>query len=157
DGPGVVWLNPEQTADKVKPYLFTQGYAVLNRSFFPCFDTPAAKITYSASIKVPEGFTAVMSATEWEHDEKENVFHFKMRQPIPAYLIALAVGDIVSAEVGPRSRVWTELCPLDAAREEFNGVIEEFLMVGEKLFGSYVWGRLMWTSSNSKVSWQKIL
>ncbi|XP_078276838.1 aminopeptidase B-like [Rhinoraja longicauda] len=141
DGPGVVWLNPEQTAGKVKPYLFTQGQAVLNRSFFPCFDTPAVKSTYSASIKVPEGFTAVMSATEWEHDKKENVFHFKMRQPIPAYLIALAVGDIVSAEVGPRSRVWTEPCLLDAAKEEFNGVIEEFLTVGEKLFGPYVWGR----------------
>ncbi|XP_059806420.1 aminopeptidase B [Hypanus sabinus] len=141
DGPGVVWLNPEQTAGKVKPYLFTQGQAVLNRSFFPCFDTPAVKSTYSASIKVPEGFTAVMSANNWEHDKKENVFHFKMEHPIPAYLVALAVGDIVSAEVGPRSRIWTEPCLLEAAKEEFNGVIEEFLTVGEKLFGPYVWGR----------------
>ncbi|XP_041052372.1 aminopeptidase B [Carcharodon carcharias] len=141
DGPGVVWLNPEQTAGKVKPYLFTQGQAVLNRSFFPCFDTPAVKSTYSASIKVPEGFAAVMSATNWEHDEKENIFHFKMDHPIPSYLVALAVGDIISAEVGPRSRVWTEPSLLRAAKEEYDGVIEEFLKVGEKLFGPYVWGR----------------
>ncbi|XP_078098428.1 aminopeptidase B isoform X1 [Mustelus asterias] len=141
DGPGVVWLDPEQTAGKVKPYLFTQGQAVLNRSFFPCFDTPAVKSAYSASIKVPEGFTAVMSATKWEHDQKQNIFHFKMHHPIPSYLVALAVGDIVSAEIGPRSCVWTEPSLLEAAKEEYDGVVEEFLKVGEKLFGPYVWGR----------------
>uniref|UniRef100_A0A8C6YKE5 Arginyl aminopeptidase n=1 Tax=Nothoprocta perdicaria TaxID=30464 RepID=A0A8C6YKE5_NOTPE len=97
----VCWLTPEQTAGKQKPFMYTQGQAVLNRSFFPGFDTPAVKCTYSATVKVPEGFTAVMSATSWEK-EKDNTFVFKMSQPIPSYLIALAVGDIVSAEVGPR-------------------------------------------------------
>ncbi|XP_025957047.1 aminopeptidase B isoform X3 [Dromaius novaehollandiae] len=137
----VCWLSPEQTAGKQKPYLYTQGQAVLNRSFFPGFDTPAVKCTYSATVKVPEGFTAVMSATTWEKEEKDNTFIFKMSQPIPSYLIALAVGDIVSAEVGPRSRVWAEPCLIEAAKKEYDGVIEEFLAVGEKLFGPYVWGR----------------
>uniref|UniRef100_A0A8C0HDK8 Arginyl aminopeptidase n=2 Tax=Chelonoidis abingdonii TaxID=106734 RepID=A0A8C0HDK8_CHEAB len=140
-GRRVCWLTPEQTAGKQKPYMYTQGQAVLNRSFFPCFDTPAVKSTYSATVKVPEGFTAVMSATTWEKQEKDNTFTFKMSQPIPSYLIALAVGDIVSAEVGPRSRVWAEPCLIEAARKEYDGVIEEFLAVGEKLFGPYVWGR----------------
>ncbi|XP_077191184.1 aminopeptidase B isoform X1 [Paroedura picta] len=139
-GPGVCWLTPEQTAGKLKPYLYTQGQAVLNRSFFPCFDTPAVKSTYSAVIKVPDGFTAVMSAINWEK-QKDNTFLFKMPQPIPSYLVALVVGDIVSAEVGPRSRVWAEPCLIDAAKKEYNGVIEEFLTTGEKLFGPYVWER----------------
>uniref|UniRef100_A0A3P8Z2K2 Aminopeptidase B n=1 Tax=Esox lucius TaxID=8010 RepID=A0A3P8Z2K2_ESOLU len=141
DGPGVCWLKPEQTAGKAKPYVFTQGQAVLNRSFFPCFDTPAVKSTYSASVKVPDGFTAVMSASKGEHRKADNTFLFTMEQPIPSYLVALAVGDLVSAEVGPRTRVWTEPCLLQAATEEYDGVIEEFLAVGEKLFGPYVWGR----------------
>ncbi|XP_059686976.1 aminopeptidase B [Gavia stellata] len=140
DGPGVCWLAPEQTAGKQKPYMYTQGQAVLNRSFFPGFDTPSVKCTYSATVKVPEGFTAVMSATSWEK-QKDNTFVFKMSQPIPSYLIALAVGDIVSADVGPRSRVWAEPCLIEAAKKEYDGVIEEFLVVGEKLFGPYVWGR----------------
>jgi len=42
-----------------------------------------------------------MSATTWE-TQKDNTFVFKLEHPIPSYLIALAVGDIVSAEVGPR-------------------------------------------------------
>ncbi|EMP41007.1 Aminopeptidase B [Chelonia mydas] len=137
----VCWLTPEQTAGKQKPYMYTQGQAVLNRSFFPGFDTPSVKSTYSATIKVPEGFTAVMSATTWEKQEKDNTFTFKMSQPIPSYLIALAVGDIVSAEVGPRSHVWAEPCLIEAAKKEYDGVIEEFLAVGEKLFGPYVWDR----------------
>ncbi|XP_027753932.1 aminopeptidase B [Empidonax traillii] len=140
EGPGVCWLAPEQTAGKQKPYMYTQGQAVLNRSFFPCFDTPSVKFTYSATVKVPEGFTAVMSATSWEK-QKDNTFVFKMSQPIPSYLIALVVGDIVSADVGPRSRVWAEPCLIEAAKKEYDGVIEEFLVVGEKLFGPYVWGR----------------
>ncbi|XP_069489683.1 aminopeptidase B isoform X1 [Ambystoma mexicanum] len=140
-GPGVCWLDPEQTAGKQKPFVYTQGQAVLNRCFFPCFDTPAVKSTYSATIKVPEGFTAVMSATTWEKQEKDNTFVFKMDQPIPSYLVALAVGDIVSAKVGPRSRVWAEPCLIQAAKQEYDGVIEEFLSAGEKLFGPYVWGR----------------
>ncbi|CAI5777921.1 aminopeptidase B isoform X1 [Podarcis lilfordi] len=139
-GPGVCWLTPEQTAGKQKPYMYTQGQAVLNRSFFPCFDTPAVKSTYSALIKVPEGFTAVMSAVTREK-QKDNTFYFKMPLPIPSYLVALVVGDIVSAEVGPRSHVWAEPCLIEAAKKEYDGVIEEFLSTGEKLFGPYVWER----------------
>ncbi|XP_077758594.1 aminopeptidase B isoform X2 [Canis aureus] len=140
EGPGVCWLAPEQTAGKEKPFVYTQGQAVLNRAFFPCFDTPAVKCRYSALVEVPDGFTAVMSASTWEK-RGPNKFFFQMCQPIPSYLIALAIGDLVSAEVGPRSRVWAEPCLIDAAKEEYNGVIEEFLATGEKLFGPYVWGR----------------
>uniref|UniRef100_A0A4X1SF29 Aminopeptidase B n=2 Tax=Sus scrofa TaxID=9823 RepID=A0A4X1SF29_PIG len=101
EGPGVCWLTPEQTAGKKKPFVYTQGQAVLNRAFFPCFDTPAVKCRYSALIEVPDGFTAVMSADTWEKRGPRKFF-FQMSQPIPSYLIALAIGDLVSAEVGPR-------------------------------------------------------
>lgn len=63
-----------------------------------------------------------------------------MTRSIPAYLVALAVGDLVSAEIGPRSRVWAEPAVLEAAKGEFEGVTEKFLEVGEELYGPYVWG-----------------
>ncbi|XP_076860558.1 aminopeptidase B isoform X2 [Brachyhypopomus gauderio] len=140
DGPGMSWLGPEQTAEK-RPFLYTSGFPVLNWSVFSGFHTPMTKSRYSATVQVPDGFTAVMSATKWEHRKADNTFLFTMEQPIPSYLVALAVGDLASAEVGPRSRVWAEPCLLDSAKEEYDGVIEEFLSVGEKLFGPYVWGR----------------
>lgn len=46
------WLDPELTYGNAKPFVFTQGHSVCNRSFFPCFDTPAVKCTYSAVVKV---------------------------------------------------------------------------------------------------------
>ncbi|XP_070532261.1 aminopeptidase B-like [Ptychodera flava] len=141
DAPGIDWLAPAQTVGKKLPYMYTQGQAVLNRSFFPCIDTPAVKSTYSATVKVPDGFTAVMSADEWEKGDQPNVFKFNMTIPIPAYLVAMAVGDLVSAEIGPRSRVWTEPALLEAARAEFDEVVEEYIKTAEKLFGPYVWGR----------------
>ncbi|XP_073732174.1 aminopeptidase B isoform X2 [Misgurnus anguillicaudatus] len=141
DGPGMSWLDPVQTSEKKLPFLYTSGFPVLNRSLFPGFHTPLTKSTYSAVVQVPDGFTAVMSANKSEHRKADSTYLFTMDHPIPAYLVALAVGDLQSAEVGPRTRVWTEPCLLQEAKQEFDNVIEEFLCVGEKLFGPYVWGR----------------
>ncbi|XP_078685385.1 aminopeptidase B-like isoform X4 [Branchiostoma floridae x Branchiostoma belcheri] len=140
-GPAMCWLEPKQTAGKKQPYLFTIGQSVLNRSMFPCIDTPAIKSTYSAQVKVPPGFTAVMSASSRTEGPEPNTTHFTMEHPIPAYLIALAVGDIASADIGPRSKVWTEPSVLEKAKSEFEGVVEEYIQVAEGLFGPYVWGQ----------------
>jgi aminopeptidase B len=145
-GPGVCWLDPPQTADKVKPFMYTQGQSVLNRSLFPCQDTPAIKATYSAVVNVPDGFTAIMSANKSSFGEKpnrdgdKNCHFFEQTVPIQSYLVALAVGDLKSARVGPRSHVWAEPSVLDRAQAEFDGVVENFISTGESLFGEYVWG-----------------
>lgn len=56
-----------------------------------------------------------MSASHWE-PPKQSAGHleccFDMDVAIPIYLVAMAVGDIGSKEIGPRSRVWTEPCLL---------------------------------------------
>jgi hypothetical protein len=49
------------------------------------------------------------------------LFRFDMAQPIPIYLVALVVGDLVSAEIGPRSSVWTEPTMLEACRVGMEG------------------------------------
>ncbi|XP_059151460.1 aminopeptidase B-like [Physella acuta] len=146
-GPALSWLEPQQTADKKQPFLYSQGQSVLNRSFFPCQDTPAVKATYSAFVSVPDQLTAVMSANQRSFGEKankdnqKNCFYFEQTVPIPSYLIALAVGDLKSAEIGPRSCVWAEPSILEKARAEFDGDVEKFITTGEQLFGDYIWGR----------------
>jgi hypothetical protein len=47
------------------------------------------------------------------------VFHFSQKVPIPTYLLALAVGELVSRQVGPRSRVWSEPAMVEAGAYEF--------------------------------------
>jgi predicted alpha/beta-hydrolase family hydrolase len=44
-------------------------------------------------------------------------YRFEMRQPIPAYLIALAIGDLEFRSLGERVGVWTEPSQLEAAAQ----------------------------------------
>ncbi|KNA14103.1 hypothetical protein SOVF_110340 [Spinacia oleracea] len=154
------WLSPPQTFNKTSPFVYTQCQAIHARSIFPCQDTPAARIKYSAKINIPRTLSAVMSARHVERRvptageagsacddsiwcaENRVVEEFVMEQPIPPYLFAFAVGEISHREVGPRTRVYAESVPsvLDAAATEFAGT-EDMIRQGEKLFGPYDWER----------------
>ena len=63
DAEALGWLDPEQTADKTDPFLYTQGQAILTRSWIPLQDSPGIRFTYDATVRVPEGMLAVMSAS----------------------------------------------------------------------------------------------
>ncbi|XP_055473036.1 aminopeptidase RNPEPL1 [Psammomys obesus] len=141
DAPAIWWLDPELTYGNAKPFVFTQGHSVCNRSFFPCFDTPAVKCTYSAVVKAPLGVQVLMSATRSMYVEEEGVYHFHMEHPVPAYLVALVAGDLKPADIGPRSRVWAEPCLLPTATSKLSGAVEEWLSAAERLYGPYMWGR----------------
>lgn len=56
------WLKPEQTADKKKPFLFSQGESIWSRTWIPCQDSPGVRFTYNAKVTVPKDLMAVMSA-----------------------------------------------------------------------------------------------
>jgi len=134
------WLAPQQTAGKKQPYLFTQGEAVLTRTWIPCQDTPSNRITYSADIQVPVELMAVMSADNATEKSANGNYKFKMDQPIPSYLIALAVGDLKFASLGDRTGVYTEPSVLDKCIYEFADV-EKMIVAAEELYGDYKWGR----------------
>ncbi|XP_032659835.1 aminopeptidase RNPEPL1 isoform X1 [Chelonoidis abingdonii] len=82
-----------------------------------------------------------MSATQSTYLEQEGVYQFYMEYPVPAYLVALVAGDLISADVGPRSRVWAEPCLLPTAISKLSGMVERWLSAAENLYGHYIWGR----------------
>ncbi|KAM8767958.1 aminopeptidase RNPEPL1 [Acanthopagrus schlegelii] len=141
DGPAIWWLDSELTCGQSRPLVFTQGHSVCNRSFFPCFDTPAVKSTYTATVRVPDGVTVLMSASRSSYSKQDRVFEFSMEFPVPSYLVALVAGDLQHVDVGPRSRVWAEPCLLACAVKKLGGSVERWLGVAEELFGPYLWGR----------------
>ncbi|MBD3637501.1 MAG: M1 family metallopeptidase [Crocinitomicaceae bacterium] len=140
DAKALQWLNPQQTAGKQYPYLFTQGQAILTRTWIPCQDTPGKRITYSADVEVPDGLMAVMSADNDTVRSADGWYHFEMTNPIPSYLIALAVGDLEFASLGERTGVFTEPSLIDACVYEFADV-EQMVIAAEELYGEYKWGR----------------
>merc|ERR1719450_1628162 len=64
---------------------------------------------------------------------------FLQKVPIQSYLIAIAVGAVVSKKIGPRSHVWSEAEYIDKAAFDFSET-ESFLETAEELNGPYVWG-----------------
>lgn len=134
------WLSPEQTADKSAPFLFTQSQAILARSWLPLQDSPGVRFTYTANVKVPDGMMALMSAENPQEVIPDGIYHFSMPQPIPSYLMSLAVGKIAFSPVGQRTGVYAEPGMLKKSREEFSEM-EDMLEIAEKLYGAYRWGR----------------
>ena len=140
----VQWLGPEQTSSG-EPFLFTQGQAILTRTWIPTQDSPGTRQTYDARITVPAGLTAVMSAdgngaAAEAAGEGREAFAFSLDTAVPPYLIALAVGDLEFREIGPRTGVWAEPDVVASAANEFADV-EAMMDAAEALYGEYRWGR----------------
>ncbi|MEZ4772668.1 MAG: M1 family metallopeptidase [Bacteroidia bacterium] len=134
------FLPKELTADKRSPFFLTQSQAINARTWVPVQDSPGIRFTYNATVKVPDGLMAVMSAKNPVEVMPGGVYSFEMKQPIPAYLLALAVGDFVFRPVGARTGIYAEPGVIDAAVWEF-AEMEQMMTIAEELYGPYQWER----------------
>lgn len=134
------WLEPAQTHDKKHPFLYTQSESIYARSWIPCPDGPGIRYTYAARVKVPADLLALMSATNPQAKNDSGIYHFTMDTPIPAYLMALAVGDITFKSINNRTGVYAEPGMIDKVRYEFDEV-GGMVSTAEKLYGPYRWER----------------
>lgn len=145
DALALQWLPPELTAGKTRPFLYSQGQAILNRSWIPTQDSPGIRQTWSARIVAPEGIVAVMSAERLTPAGElagpgKRAFRFRMPHPTAPYLIAIAAGDLAFRPLGRNTGVWTEPAMMERAAAELADT-QKMVEAAERLYGPYRWGR----------------
>ncbi len=134
----LLWVEGEY------PFLFTQSQAILARTWIPCQDLPAVRFTYDATVSVPAQLLPLMSARNPKMLKQENnatiTYSFEQPKPIPSYLMALAVGNIVYSPISERAGVYATPQMIQEAAEELSD-LEKMIAAAEALYGPYQWER----------------
>ncbi len=114
-------------------YAFTQFEPTDARRAFPCFDEPSFKVPFDVTITVPRSMIAVANAPEVAREAVGDKlrFRFARTQPLPTYLVALAVGDLEIKEATRYSKPPIRLVTTkgktglgDLALEATNGIVD---------------------------------
>ncbi len=141
DAPGLFWNTAAQSYGRQEPYLYTLNEPISARTWIPSQDTPSVRLTYDATVRVPQGMLALMSANDNPTTANDTgVYTFGMNYRIPTYLIALAVGRLEFRALGERTGVYAEPELIDDAAWELQ-YLPRMLDVAEEIAGEFPFSR----------------
>jgi leukotriene-A4 hydrolase len=134
------WLTALQTTGGVSPFLYTFSQPDHTREWIPLQDSPGVRMTYEATVRVPPGLLALMSARNPREPAADGVYRFEMPYPIAPYLIALAVGRLEFHALSDRTGFYAEPEWVDDASWDLQ-FVPAMLDTAEQILGPYPFER----------------
>ena len=92
---GLYFLDADEHVPHRPKQAWTQFQEEDARHVLPCHDKPHAKMTTETRIRVPSGFYVLSNGALAERETvgDTEVFHWKMDEPHPSYLITIVAGE----------------------------------------------------------------
>lgn len=137
---GLDWVDPVGTAGGQYPFLYSQSQPHYARTWIPIQDTPTERLTFTGELYTPPYLVGLMGANNPPNPERTGYYEFRSEQPIPSYLMAIAVGDLDFHALNERMAIYAEPSVLASAVAEF-AYTTDMMDVTEQLFGPFAWDR----------------
>lgn len=98
---GIYFIGWNDPAGKMRKQIWTQGQAVDNRYWFPCYDNPNDKLITETKVTMPKPYKVLSNGTK--RGEKDNgdgtvTWHYAMTRPHSVYLLMLGIGEYAIEE-----------------------------------------------------------
>lgn len=140
-GDGLYWYTADETVGGRQPAVYSQNEPTGARAWMPVQDTPSVRSTFAATLHVPRGMLALMTAKNNPRAVNDTgVYSFDMPYPIPAYLMGLAAGRWEYHAFDPRTGVYAEPELMEAAAWDLQD-LPEMLTAGERILGPFPFPR----------------
>src|SRR5690606_1150364 len=100
-------MFPKQTLYFFENQIWTQGQGKYTSHWLPSIDDVNDKIEFDISLIAPENKTVIANGnlTDIEKDSNGHTWHFNMKNPMPSYLAAFAIGDFGKKELTSNSGI----------------------------------------------------
>ena len=101
---GLYFLEPDAKVKSRPRQVWSQCEDEDARHWFPCLDKPHVKMTTELRVRAPAGWVVLSNGDcidEPKRGSRARVFHFRLDQPHPAYLVTLVAGEFAIVEDRP--------------------------------------------------------
>ncbi len=98
---GMYFIAPDEHYPSRPHQMWTQCQEEDARHFFPCHDKPHMKMTFECAVTVPEGWRVLSNgelASEKTPKGAPWMFHWKMADALPSYLVTIVAGEFAVEE-----------------------------------------------------------